>query len=73
MSTCPTFTPAIRTSSPWFSPTASVNTALYFVVGLKLMFPIVTASSAVATVVITTKIPSRTVSNVVFLSKKLIW
>ena len=72
MSTWPTFTPAIRMSSPLFSPTASVNTARYFVVALKLMLPIVTASSAVATVVTTTKIASRTVSSEVFLSRSFI-
>jgi hypothetical protein len=58
-------------SSPLFSPTTSVNTARYFVVALKLMLPMVTASSAVAMVVITTKMPSRTVSIEVFLSSNL--
>jgi hypothetical protein len=72
LSTCPTFTPAIRMSSPLLSPTASVKTARYFVVALKVMLPIVTASSAVAIVVTTTKIDNRTMSSEVFLSRSLV-
>ncbi len=70
--TLPTFTPAIRMSSPLTTPVASENTALYGRVDMKLRLPISTTSTPVASVVTTMKMVSLTRAPLVSLSRMLI-
>ena len=65
----PTLTPAMRTSSPLFTPVTSVKTALYSSVLPKVTLPMVIASRPVASVVTITKMISFQKSWKVLASK----
>jgi hypothetical protein len=71
-STLPTLTPATLMSSPLVTPVASLKTALYSLLSVKLRLPMVTTSRPVAIVVTTMKINSLVASAVVRLSSSFI-